>query len=331
LIYTCANCGGNVIFDPKSQHMKCPQCDAEDSEKAQSSSRHQEQSRLQCQACGAPLNIKKETTACKCEYCGTYHVIESRLKGEKRPHVVMPFRLTKDEVIACIAKSVGSRTYAPDDFLSKKTIEKMEGRYVPFWLYDYDLDAVYKGVGTKVRTWRSGNYVYTETSYYNIYRNMEFNYNKIPADASEAMADDVMDLLEPFDYNDLYDFKEKYLSGFLGRSYTYTAHEMAPRAKEKAESSAKALVQETIQGYSSTNGKLNFDYKAENQNYTLLPIWIYDFKYQGKTYSFHVNGQSGQVVGIAPIDRRRVIGYSMAFTAMSAIIAALIYCVIGVI
>lgn len=312
--------------------MKCPQCDSEESQKEQRFGENPNIEELKCLSCGAPLNIEEDTTACKCSYCGTYHVIEMRLNGERRPHVVLPFRITKDEAIESIAKSVGKRTYAPDDFLSKKTIEKMEGRYVPFWLYDFELDVVYNAVGTKVRTWRSGDYVYTEKSYFDIYRKMDFDYNKIPADASEIMEDDVMDLLEPYNYSDLYDFKEEYMSGFLGTTYNYTGDELEPRAQEKAKSSAHSLVTATVHGYSAVTREMeDYVYKNEVRSYALLPVWIYDYEYRGEKFSYHVNGQNGKVIGVAPIDKRRAISYSVVFATLATGIAAFLYMIMGVI
>ena len=58
--------------------------------------------------------------------------------------------------------------FAPSDFLSSTTLEKMEGLYVPFWLYDYDTHVNYNGIGIKIRKWTSGDIEYTETSRYSI-------------------------------------------------------------------------------------------------------------------------------------------------------------------
>ena len=72
------------------------------------------------------------------------------------------------------------------------------GDYVPFWFYDYDTNCTFHGEGTKVRSWTTGNTQYTETSYYDIVRDMDIDFDNIPVDASMGMPDDVMDLMEPF-------------------------------------------------------------------------------------------------------------------------------------
>ena len=67
---------------------------------------------------------------------------------------------------------------------SQKTLEALKGVYVPFWMYDYDSDVAYEAIGTKVRSWTSGDKRYTETSYFDVGRRLHVNYEGIPVDAS---------------------------------------------------------------------------------------------------------------------------------------------------
>lgn len=52
--------------------------------------------------------------------------------------------------------------------------------YVPFWLFDTDVDAQVRYRATKVRTWSSGDYNYTETSYYMIHRGGNLSFEHVP-------------------------------------------------------------------------------------------------------------------------------------------------------
>ena len=194
--------------------------------------------------------------------------------------------------------------------MSRASIAKMEGSYVPFFLYDYDADAELTATGTKVRSWTSGDYRYTETSYYHVEREMDIDFNRIPVDASKKMDDSVMDLLEPYDYAALQNFEEKYMSGFLGEVYSEDGETLKKRADKKATEDAKTLLRNSVVGYSSVSSE-NFqvDLTEKERNYALLPVWIYDFQYQGKTYQFHVNGATGKVIGNVPINKGKVWGY----------------------
>ena len=50
---------------------------------------------------------------------------------------------------------------------------------------------------------------------------------------------------------------------------------------------------------------------SKAENYALLPVWIYSYHYKDKVYPFHVNGQTGKIVGKVPISARKVVGYGI--------------------
>lgn len=265
---------------------------------------------MECVNCGAPLEIKEYNSTCKCGYCGSYIILDERVGGTYRPHLVLPFKIGIKQAVDLLKKEFKSRIFTPGTFLSESTLEEMKGIYVPFWMYDYKASIDYTGKGTKVRVWMGGETEYTETSYYQVKRNMGIDFQKVPADASMEMPDDVMDLMEPFDYSALEEFQEKYMSGFYGEIYNENADKLEARARGKAEKDAESLLQETITGYTAMvaeNKDIRMDRKAVS--YTLLPVWRYIYKYQGKDYPFYVNGQTGKITGSTPVSRKKVVAY----------------------
>ena len=110
--------------------------------------------------------------------------------------------------------------------MSADRIKDITGLYVPFWLYDLNSKVEVNATGTRIRTYTKGDYIYTETSYFDIYRNMDLNYVKIPVDASEKMNDELMDKLEPFPYNQLKEFNFPYLAGYIAEKYQYDDQEL---------------------------------------------------------------------------------------------------------
>lgn len=286
--------------------MYCPHCDGLDSQQKMEGG-----SETVCANCGAPLEIGDYTSASKCGHCGHYIVFDGRVQGAYMPNLILPFKIGKEKVKEILKKEFKKRAFTPASFLSEATLDMMEGSYVPFWLYDYLANCVFDGEGTKVRTWRSGNKEYTETSYYHVVRDMDIDFDKVPVDASVAMDDGTMDLMEPYGYPALENFQEKYLSGFYAEFFNDSAGNLEPRAKEKVQKSSEAILREETGGYST----LRPHYKNINLNrlgyfFALLPVWVYTYNYRGQTYSFYVNGQSGKVVGKTPLSIQKMIGYS---------------------
>ncbi|MBQ7066329.1 MAG: hypothetical protein IJN92_05870 [Lachnospiraceae bacterium] len=305
MIFKCVNCGGNVIYSPEKAGMYCPYCDSDESgEKAQGAG-------FTCISCGAPLEVEEFTSACKCKYCGSYSILEERVEGEFTPHLVLPFKVGKKQAKEKIVEQFKKKRFIPSDFLSEAKMEKMEGNYVPFFMYDYDCKYHYEGIGKKVRVWRSGNTEYTETSLYKVERNMDVDFAGIPVDASKGMKDDMMDLLEPYDYQALEQFQDKYLSGFLSERYNMGSEELSIRAREKAKKDAESMIKSTLTAYQSVKTESDeANLSLKDTKYSLLPVWSYLYEYGGKKYEFHLNGQTGKLVGEPPISTKKVVAYS---------------------
>ena len=157
MIFKCKSCGGNSVYNPEKKMMYCPHCESEDSQEKLDGV-----GLAQCGNCGAPMDVPDYTSAMKCESCGSYHVFEERISGEYEPHLILPFEISKKQAVSILKKEFGRRVFTPSTFLSHASIEKMEGSYVPFFLYDFHADARYSAQGTKVRSWSSGDYRYTD-------------------------------------------------------------------------------------------------------------------------------------------------------------------------
>lgn len=321
MLFRCKNCGGNVVYDPDKQKMFCPHCDGIDSEEKEGNG-----GIMECINCGAPLTVNDYNSTCKCEYCGSYIVLDDRISCNYEPELVLPFKFGMKKAVEMLKEEFKSRIFTPSSFLEESTLEEMKGMYVPFWMYDYQAKCMYEGQGTKVRVWTSGNTEYTETSYYRVERDMDIDFDKIPVDASVQMQDDVMDLMEPFDYGQLERFQDKYLSGFYGEIYNAGAEELEERAKIKAEKDAESLLRETMEGYTTlTPTHKTTDFERNGIHYVLLPVWKYLYKYQGKEYDFYVNGQTGKIIGSTPVSKKKVLAYGgTVFAAVGMAVSFLI-------
>ena len=308
MIFKCSNCGGNSVYNPATGSMYCPHCESEESQEKIAGV-----GLSQCGNCGAPLEPGEHTSAMKCPNCGSYHVFEERISGEYTPHLVLPFKISKEQAVEAIKAEFKKRFFTPKEYLSYASISKMEGAYVPFFMYDYHSDIRSRATGTKVRTWTSGDYKYTETSYYDVVRDLDVEFKKIPVDASVSMDNKVMDLMEPYDYKALVAFEDKYMSGFLAEKYSDDPDVLSNRAGQKARNDSRALLHETVSGYATlTQVSENIDLQQKASNYTLLPVWVYEFDYRGKKYTYHVNGQTGKVIGKTPVAYPKVFAYTAA-------------------
>ena len=320
MIYKCKNCGGNVVYDPDRKAMHCPYCDGiETQDKAPGGGMEL------CANCGAPIEAGDYRSAVKCEYCGHYTIFDERVEGVYEPRLILPFKMGKAAAVSCLEKEFSRRVFVPESFLSQATVEKMEGSYIPFWLYDMKADCHYSGTGTTVRVWVSGDTEYTETSYFQVNRDVDVDFEKLPVDASLEMEDQVMDMMEPYQYEALENFRPEYMSGFLGEVYNQSAEVLEPRAEDRARKDASVMLHNTMGGYTTLIPQQETIRMHDIQTkYALLPVWWYRYSYEGQNYDCFVNGQTGKVIGKAPLCKKRIFAYSGTFFASLTIILMLI-------
>lgn len=322
MIFKCKNCGGNVVYSPEKRGMFCPYCESEGSEERKD---YTDGETVVCPNCGGELNVEEHTSATQCPYCDNYLIFNSRVEGAYLPKLIIPFRMGKETCKESIREKFKKCLFAPTDFLSEVRMGSIKGTYVPYWFYDYDVNCDFQGEGTKVRSWRSGDTQYTETSYYDIRRNMDINFRKIPVDASVQMPDDVMDLMEPFDYSQLEEFRPEYMSGFFGEKYNMTSDLVESRAKQKMNEDAEKLIKESYAGYSSVRIMQDNRQTGDSDvSYGLLPVWSYSYQYKGQDYPLYVNGQTGKIVGKAPVSKGKVWAYTATLWACLTIILMLV-------
>ncbi len=69
------------------------------------------------------------------------------------------------------------------------------------------------------------------------------------------------------------------------------------------------MLHDSYSGYSSVRkmGE-NINVTDSSVSYGLLPVWKYDYSYKAKNIPFYVNGQTGKLVGTAPISKAKVWG-----------------------
>jgi TFIIB zinc-binding. len=311
--YKCPNCGSSMAFDSESGMLSCQSCGKKDNiEQFPSTLQHavffeNEAKEYQCNNCGAVLITEPETAATTCSFCGSGVVLSDRLTGKRAPAYVIPFSISKAEAQKAFKKWCKNGRLTPAGFMSANRIKSITGIYVPFWLYDLHNDVEVHANATRVRSYRSGDYIYTETEHYRIYRDIVLNYVKVPVDASAKMSDELMDKLEPFPYDQLKTFNMPYLAGYIAEKYNYNDRELLPRAKHKVSSYVESYIQSTVSGYHSVSfASKDIQTTVKRADYVLLPVWIVNYDYKRKKYTFAMNGQTGKVVGQPPISKGKV-------------------------
>lgn len=349
--HKCPSCGADMVFDSKSGKLTCESCGKEEviekdssdasseedldevfgdfedfiEETSQNTYADSEATQYQCKNCGATLITNEDTVATNCSFCGSPMILGDRLAGSLAPSKVIPFTISKQQAQEAFRKWCKKGLLTPKNFMTADRIKNISGMYIPYWLYDLNGRGEVNATCTKVRVYERGDYIYTETKYYDVYRKVDLNYNKIPADASEKMDDHTMDKLEPFHYQNLKEFNTPYLAGFLAEKYNYTDRQLFPRIQQRAEQYVRNYIQSTIHGYSSTTITNQWiDIKQRKAEYALLPVWMICYDYKRSEHNFYMNGQTGKIIGKPPLSIGKVILWWILFTTIIFILLTII-------
>jgi len=323
--YKCPCCDGAIAFDPGLQKMKCPYCDTEfemqtladyDSElhRQQEDSMNWTPMQSQqleegvrayvCNSCGGEILGDDQTAATECPYCGNPVVMMQQFSGALKPDLVIPFQLDKKAAIAALKKHYEGKRLLPKVFKDENHLQEIRGIYVPVWLFDAGAEADVRYKATQVRTWSDSKYNYTQTSHYALSRSGRLQFARIPVDGSSKMDDTMMESLEPYDHNGAVDFQTAYLAGYLADKYDVDAQDCIPRANERIKRSTEEAFAATATGYTTLIPAYSSVRLSQGQTrYALYPVWLLNTKWNGNTYTFAMNGQTGKLVGDLPMDK----------------------------
>ena len=259
---------------------------------------------LVCNSCGGEIVCEETTATAGCPYCGSPVVLKGKLSGMLKPDYIIPFKLDKKQAKAALKKHVASKKLVPALFKNENHIDEIKGVYVPFWLFDAQVAANISYRGERTRTWSDAGYKYIEHNFYRIYRAGYVAFDHVPVDGSEKMADDLMESIEPFDFKQAVDFQTAYLAGFMADKYDVDAEASIEAANARIRRSTEEAFRGTVQGFT---GVMPEESCINLQNgvakYALYPVWLLNTRWQGSTYTFAMNGQTGKFVGDLPMDK----------------------------
>ena len=329
ITYKCPNCDGGLIFDPESGKYACEYClskfsqdelmaESQSAESAQvvddpvqeTESESVQESALiyRCPSCGAEVITDETTAATYCFYCHNPIVLEGKLSGEYLPNGIIPFKITKDEAVEKFHDWIQKKKFVAKGFYSKKNIEKLSGVYFPYWLYDCVTNSTMNGSARDVRVWRVGDLEYTETKLYSINRVGKISYKNLPKTALQKAQNAMLKGIFPYEFGALEKFHMGYLSGFQAEKRDIDKETLSKEIHNEIQKYAEKRMRNTVSGHTSFNVETqNHTIAKEEFKYTLLPVWVMTYRQSGnQVYYFAMNGQTGEIVGKLPINRKKL-------------------------
>ncbi|MDE7431116.1 MAG: hypothetical protein K2N34_04275 [Lachnospiraceae bacterium] len=323
-IYYCSNCGGVMEFDVKTQTLKCPNCDTQvnivnDTGKIVEHNftiraartipvAEKQSSTMQCQGCGAKVEISADCTATECAYCGAKYVLAEKQEEAIVPDGVIPFKVDKKDVKETFTKWINKRWLAPGKLKHLYESDKIQGIYVPYWTFDADVVCDYSAQGGKRRKEKVTNSdgsvtEKTVTDWYNTHGRVKEFFDDVLVKASKNLKASLLKGVEPYDTKgELASYAPEYLSGYGAECYTISLEDAHREANRIMEQELKRMAERDVrrQYDDVKNVRIAPDYRKETYKHILIPVYSTAFTYNNKNYTVLINGQTGKIKGDYP-------------------------------
>lgn len=340
LTYKCPNCDAGLRFDAEAARFVCDFCissftkeelDATDAgERAREREANDEAFTAEingyiCQSCGAEVIADKSTAADFCYYCHNPVVLLDRVTGTLAPSKIIPFKFDKKAARESFLRFAKKKWFVPSDYFAPEHSDKITGVYYPFWITDADASASLCAKAYKVRSWRSGNYRYTETSSFSVRRSGDIHFEDIANSAISTEDKRMLEGVLPYPTDEHIDFEMPYLQGFLAKKRDIERESLSQTVRGQMEGYSDALLSGTVNGYSRVDSKFTELFLHRSKwDYTLLPIWILTYKRKGKNYTYAMNGSTGKIYGELPVSGVKLGLFSAAISLVAGLLSFLI-------
>ena len=306
----CPTCGSNIVYEPELGSMMCRNCgniyspDTMESRGSLGISKEHDymgdsdvsgddkkRHEIVCNSCGATLIADENTMSTMCPFCGSPALITRRMTREFKPDYIIPFKIDKDQAKTIAKNWLNTRSYVPWGFKNKCRLTNMTALYVPFWLLDCVVHSEMGGTG------KNGGRALEVNA------KMAYHVKGVPFDASVKIANKLMEAIEPYDYKDMVRFESKYLQGFYADKYDQVPTDITNRIVRRIDKFSRdeiGIISHRYQEFEVRSEK-NLTWMSDaSVKYCLLPVWFMTVEFEGSTYQFAINGQTGEASGQVP-------------------------------
>lgn len=338
--YPCTSCGARLEFAPGQHALKCPYCATENqiatADGAQRSDAVQEldynsyleqaagnealieRQTVKCPGCGAASQLAQNMAADRCPFCAT-PLIAANAYAQRtiQPRAIAPFQIRDQQARESFKKWIRGLWFAPNALKrSYRESSGLKGIYLPYWTYDSDSHTSYQGE-------RGDHYYTTETYTENgmtrtrqvrrtrwspAWGEVFVHFDDVTVPATRALPLDYLNKLEPWNLGALQPYRDEYVSGFVVEAYQTGLQSGFTLARERMEDGIRVAIRRDIGGDEQRIHSMNPRFSAITFKHILLPIWLSSYQYEGKTWRFLVNGQTGEVQGERPWSAWKIAG-----------------------
>jgi len=335
--HTCPQCGAKGLeFSPQLQKLQCTYCGWQ-GEVPKAEGEIQEQSyeaflrkadsqqvtltaqEIKCPGCGAVTTFDPQNVADLCAFCGTHLNVQPRTCNPIiAPQAVRPFAAPRQQAFGQLSQWLSKHWFAPNDLKQLAQPENLQGMYLPFWTFDSHTRSFYRG--------ERGEYYYETETYrdedgklqtrkvrhtrwYSAQGWVERFFDDVLVAGTRSVPTRRLERLVEWSYSPshLQSYSPTFLSGYRVERYQVPLREAFAQAQQKMDAVIREDVRQDIGGDKQRIESIKTQYNAITFKHILLPVWMFSYRYRGKSYQVLVCGVTGRMLGDYPLSVWKVV------------------------
>lgn len=297
---------------------------------------------LECETCGALLEVGQAQRTTTCAYCASPAVIERPATPERpNPRFVVAFVVPPERARRAAQRWIGRALLAPRAFRRAVVDDRsVRGVYVPAYLYTAAAYSQYRAAigeyyaaeeksaavddqGNKVTRTRT----VTRTEWRPLSGEHAVYVSDLVVPASRGLPVAELRRIEPFDLRALRRFSPGLISGWVAEEPSFSPQQCLLLARDEARSRVRARLAAFLPGDEHRLVRQSTELHAENLELLLLPVWLMPVRYSARRPAVRllVNGQTGRVWGKAPLSLVKVAALALVIAALASLVMYLFH------
>jgi DNA-directed RNA polymerase subunit RPC12/RpoP len=344
--FPCDECGADMTWDPDVDALSCAYCGNRTEvprgegvilERSLGEAPQAERGLgielrvASCDSCGARVTFEGVQTADQCVYCGSANVLAQEAnRNAIRPESLVPIDVGRAQAEESFHRWIKSRWFRPNALKKTRDFDAV-GIYVPFWTFDarvhsdWSADAGYYYYVTETYTTTvngkpvSRTRQVRKTRWRPAWGSRDDAFDDLLVHASGGQPAGLVRSLGDFDTSALLAYRPEYLAGWRAEEYKLELDGGWEQAQARIVAIQESRCAGDVPGDTHRHLRVQNHISGVRWKHVLLPIWSLQYRFRGKVYTVLIHGQTGRVVGKAPLSWAKILGLALGIFAVVAI------------
>ena len=255
-----------------------------------------------------------------CPFCESTYVVEIQVETKRQaPEFVIGFAVTAEQAQQKFRHWIRNNGFFhPSDLKQVRLRDRLRGVYLPFWSFSMLARSRWRSnIGeywyrTETYTTMENGKLVTktrqvqETEWWALDGNHHHYYSGYLVSASKGLSQAEADQVKPFNLPALKRYQPYFLAGWQAEEYTIDRGEALQISQAEFHRREQANIASFLPGDTYRDLYFNTEFSEVNSDLCLLPVYMMNYTYQGKSYRFMINGQTGKIVGDKPYSKTKI-------------------------